>query len=455
MIGSTPPWDGDPGSQPRRPPSARVRSGFSSSAAIAAKRWGPSKGSPSPRIEAAMSEALREATFPRSLTAHLKALASDNDELASFLGDLASAVRPEYDIGLDVSDSEAFAAGLPLEPRASRPASQAHVQALVHAFHRRQRQASMLVAGCVATSFVLTLVGIATLASFAGRSPTDAEPVSKNSTSVAWQRPQPATPPIMLILASATPDRAGLVRARAATGNAETPLDAGATPQESNNSVPKLVLMPAGRPLALSSLLSQRQARYVLLRGLPSEAMLSAGQRNPSGAWIVKDKDLGQLTLSIEGNAGGDYPVEVYALGAGSLPQGRQRLVFRVQPARGQPAALDTNWAAPLRQMALTSAGRPEAAVTIDPSPLMARAMRLLGEGDIAAARLLFECLADLEQGDAAYGLGRTFDPQALAELGARGMGADRTALNWYEYASETRSSMATERLKILASLSD
>jgi hypothetical protein len=407
-----------------------------------------------------MSEALREATFPRSLTAHLKALASDNDELASFLGDLASAVRPEYDSGLDVSDSEAFAAGLPLEPKASRPASQAHVQALVHAFHRRQRQASMLVAGCVATSFVLTLVGIATLASFAGRSPTDAEPVSKNSTSVAWQRPQSATPPIMLILASATPDRAGkgeplLVPARAATGNAETPLDAGATPQESNNSVPKLVLMPAGRPLALSPLLSQRQARYVLLRGLPSEAMLSAGQRNPSGAWIVKDKDLGQLTLSIEGNAGGDYPVEVYALGAGSLPQGRQRLMFRVQPARGQPAALDTNWAAPLRQMALTSAGRPEAAVTIDPSPLMARAMRLLGEGDIAAARLLFECLADLEQGDAAYGLGRTFDPQALAELGERGMGADRTALNWYEYASETRSSMAAERLKILASLSD
>jgi TPR repeat protein len=43
-----------------------------------------------------------------------------------------------------------------------------------------------------------------------------------------------------------------------------------------------------------------------------------------------------------------------------------------------------------------------------------------------------------------------------LAELGARGVGPDKTrAVGWYEWASESGSVKAAERLKILASLSD
>ena len=50
----------------------------------------------------------------------------------------------------------------------------------------------------------------------------------------------------------------------------------------------------------------------------------------------------------------------------------------------------------------------------------------------------------------------RTFDGEVLSELGARGVGADRTrAVGWYERASETGNAKAAERLKILASLSD
>ena len=89
-------------------------------------------------------------------------------------------------------------------------------------------------------------------------------------------------------------------------------------------------------------------------------------------------------------------------------------------------------------------------------SPLMARAMRLLGEGDIAGARLLLMHLAEQGEADAAYELARTFDAEYLAELGARGVGPDKTrAVGWYEWASESGSVKAAERLKILASLSD
>lgn len=462
MIGSATPLDGEPGSQPLRPPGARRPSERLNSAAIAAKRWDPTKGNPLPRIEANLSGARRgayEIKLPRSLGARLKALAADNAELACFLEDLASAVRPEAGGGLGARDSEAFAAGLPLEPKAASPAPQAHVQALVDDFRQRQRRVSLLVVGCVATTFVLTLAGIAALASFALRAPASAEPPSKNSTSVVWQRPQLDAPPTKLIPISATLDRAGKSESQFAPPQAaasETASSPEAELHGSGGAAPQLILMQAGRPLALAPLLSPGPARYVLLRGLPADAKLSAGQRNPTGAWLVKDKELGRLTLSIDDAAVGDYPVEIYALGAGSLAQGRQRFVFRVEGAPGKTAALEQNGAAPLRQMLLTDQDQPQTAVTSASSPLMARAMRLLGEGDIAAARPLFQRLADQGESEAAYELARTFDAQALNELGARGIGADRTrALSWYERASETGSSKAAERLKILASLAN
>jgi TPR repeat protein len=90
----------------------------------------------------------------------------------------------------------------------------------------------------------------------------------------------------------------------------------------------------------------------------------------------------------------------------------------------------------------------PEAAV------LRARAMRLLGEGDIAAARMLLLHLAERGDGEAAYDLARTFDREMLAQLGAKGVGGDPArARGWYERASQGGNAKAAERLKILASL--
>jgi TPR repeat protein len=90
----------------------------------------------------------------------------------------------------------------------------------------------------------------------------------------------------------------------------------------------------------------------------------------------------------------------------------------------------------------------PEAAV------LRARAMRLLGEGDIAAARMLLLHLAERGDGEAAYDLARTFDREMLAELGAKGVdGNPAQARGWYERASQGGNAKAAERLKILASL--
>lgn len=447
MTGSAAPCPAEPGLQPLRQPLAREYLEADRPAAIPGVRWDAIHRSTFPYIETPQYTRRigRGMALPRSLAARLRTLVPDDEELGTFLEDLALAVRAETGGGYDLSDSEAFEAGLPLEPR---PAPQAHMQALVHDFRRRQRQASMLVAGCVATSIVLTVVGIAALASFAKPSPA-ADPLVKSSSSVVWHGSQDSALP-KLILAKAAPF----------TEPAPVEEEASSPPPEpmtgsplAANTAPQLIMVQAGRPLELAPLLTQRQARYILVRGLPSEAKLSAGQRNPSGAWLVKERDADHLTLSIGGAASGDYPVEVYALGAASAPQARQRLVFRVAAgptlasAAGAPGTLFNAAQAPAQ-------AQPAAAAPA--SPLMARAIRLLGEGDIAGARLLLMHLAKQGEADAAYELARTFDAEYLAELGARGVGPDKTrAVGWYEWASESGSVKAAERLKILASLSD
>ena len=60
----------------------------------------------------------------------------------------------------------------------------------------------MIVAGCVATSFVLAVAGIVALASLVKPTPADAEPVIKSSNSVVFQQ---AAEPAKLILAKAAP----------------------------------------------------------------------------------------------------------------------------------------------------------------------------------------------------------------------------------------------------------
>ena len=448
MTGSAAPCRAEPGLQPLHHTLAREYLEADRPAAIPGVRWDAIHRSTFPYIETPRytRRIARGMALPRSLAARLRTLVPDDEELGTFLEDLALAVRAETGSGYDLSDSEAFEAGLPLEPK---PAPQAHMQALVHDFRRRQRQASILVAGCVATSIVLTVVGIAALASFAKPSPADADPLVKSSSSVVWHGSQDSALP-KLILAKAPPFTEPAPAEEEASSAAPEPVTASSS---AANTTPQLIMVQAGRPLELAALLTQRQARYVLVRGLPSEAKLSAGQRNPSGAWLVKERDADHLTLSIGGAASGDYPVEVYALGAASAPQARQRLVFRVAAgptlasAAGAPGTLFNAAQAPAQ-------AQPAAAAPA--SPLMARAIRLLGEGDIAGARLLLMHLAEQGEADAAYELARTFDAEYLAELGARGVGPDKTrAVGWYEWASESGSVKAAERLKILASLSD
>jgi len=443
MTGSTSPCKAEPGLRPSCPPRAH-KPRLASLAAIPGVYWGASTNHPRPRIDDGTWSSLGEKlplTPPPSLLARLRAVPPD-DQLRHFLSDLSSGVHAHGHS--ETSDSAAYAAGLPLEPGAAGHVPQAHVQALIHEFQRRQRRASLLVAGCVAASVVLTAAGIVALMSMEKPKASDSGPGTKSS--VVWHGQHAAAAQPRLILASVIPS----------SSSESAPAAPSPSTQAAHLARPQLIQMKANVPLTLAPLMSLRQARYLLIRGLPNEATLSAGQRNPSGAWLVKDKDMAGLALTMGGTAGGDYPVEIYALGATSTPQARQRFLLRVEEGPTPTTSFETSAPDSLFDMALANARPAGSPASPAASAQMADAMRLLGDGDIAGARLLFEQLADRGESEAAYELARTFDPEALTALGAKNVQADRKlAVTWYERASETGNAKAAERLKILASLGD
>lgn len=421
-------------------------------------------------------------SYPRSLVARLNALAlneaafrlpvsaapepNPNSPLAGFedagdrvareavlLHDFAEAAWDQDDDRLDLEDADAFAEGTALDNLDPGVAPQVHVQALVREFHRRQRQVSLLVVGSLATAFLLTLGGLVLTASLATPEPADSDnrPPGR-STSVAWQRPDRDAASAGLQLAAVTANRAAKTEPLLVPGKA----DESAALSGETSSAPQVILATSGRPLALAPLLPPSHARYLLLRGLPAEAELSAGRRSDSGAWFVKDEEMHDLTLSVGEAAQGDYPVEVYLLDAGNAPQGRRSLVLRVEPApRDYAVGPNMSWASALLDVMPGPRATEKPVVPAEAAVLLERAKRLLEEGDIAAARLLLLHLAERGEGEAAYELARTFDREILAALGARGMDGDPArALGWYEQASQKGNVKAAERLKILASLS-
>jgi hypothetical protein len=144
-------------------------------------------------------------SHPGSLTERLSALSIREEALAGSRHEPRAApeLRPDaldirlHDLAADVWDNgdenrdvEVFAADVQFDSTARVVAPQAHVEALVHEFYRRQRRATLLVAGSLVAAVVLTFGGFLLVGSLVahGVKSGDSRPLP-HSTSVAWQRP--------------------------------------------------------------------------------------------------------------------------------------------------------------------------------------------------------------------------------------------------------------------------
>jgi hypothetical protein len=447
MIGSTTPVAEQPDWHPVHRANAMLRAALLSSAHPAEPPGDPpSVESLSHAVDSVLQGPV-SISFPEPLASRLDALGLE-DAFPAF-ETLMEEVRQEpaaADEEDDFAELDALTAGAPLDPERRIGVPQLHVQTLLDEFRRRQRHASMLVAGSIATAVLLTVGGMWLVAHFAAPTPgsSDNGPLLR-STSVAWQKPAHSIAEGAAVLADRTAKGAPLlVRALGASPVVARPRA-------------QTILAASGRQVAFASLLPPSHAGYFLIRGLPAEAKLSAGRLSDSGTWLVKAEHAHALTLSVGAVTEGDYPIEVYVLQSGDSPQARRSLVLRVEPSAQIHAAAssDKGWTSALLDLVPAARAAEAPALPADTGALHARARRLLAEGDIAAARLLLIYLAERGEAEAAYELGRTFDRDGLAELGARGIDGDlASARGWYQRAAQGGNAKAARRLKLLASLS-
>jgi TPR repeat protein len=86
---------------------------------------------------------------------------------------------------------------------------------------------------------------------------------------------------------------------------------------------------------------------------------------------------------------------------------------------------------------------------------MMEKGAALIGIGNVAGARLMFQYAAEAGDPVAAFALAESFDPLVLRKLNTKGGIAPNVALarTWYQKAKDLGSAAAPERLERLARL--
>jgi hypothetical protein len=186
------------------------------------------------------------------------------------------------------------------------------------------------------------------------------------------------------------------------------------------------------------------QGSFVRVRKLPLSAALSEGYAIARDAWVVPLNVLSNLKITLPATASGkaQMVVELVALDGTVLVEAKSILMVRAPSEsrdtaedKGQDKAQDKGPDARERAQRFLQKGN-----------------EVLGQGQVAPARLLFERAADLGLGEAAMALAETYDPAVLGTRPQlRGVQADvDQARRWYERARTLGSPEAAERLRRL-----
>jgi hypothetical protein len=212
---------------------------------------------------------------------------------------------------------------------------------------------------------------------------------------------------------------------------------------------------------------------FIRLRGLPSMAALSEGHSIAPGAWAVPLAALPNLKITLPAGASGrsEFVVTLVAIDGAVLAAAKSTLV--INPGRQEPPTdpARSAGAPPSASATIMRAGAPpqgpqpaerSTAPTITVQKMAPedrdRAVRLvrkgdehLSEGNIAAARLLYERAAEAGLAEGAMALAGTYDAAELARLNVRGIAPSaKEARRWYERARELGAAGAAAQLQRL-----
>jgi hypothetical protein len=215
------------------------------------------------------------------------------------------------------------------------------------------------------------------------------------------------------------------------------------------------------------------RSSFLRIRGLPTMASLSDGHAIAPGSWAVPITAVDNLSVMLAPDtpARSDIIVTLVSVEGAVLAEARSTLALAAaalpsfgaqEPAAKAPASASILRAGTEPPNETRAIGRP----SLRSGPSMApgdrdRAMRFmqkgdehLAEGNVSAARLMFERAADVGLAQAAMALAATFDATELARLSVRGgiQPDAKEARRWYERALQLGDADAEPRLRRLGS---
>jgi hypothetical protein len=201
---------------------------------------------------------------------------------------------------------------------------------------------------------------------------------------------------------------------------------------------------------------------FLRLRGLPPAALLTEGYAIAPGSWAIPLAGLPTLEISLPVGQSGkvDVTISLVSVEGTVLSEVRSSLVIAA-------AARAMNFAVLGPVEPTLPAPLPAARGQQPPSPVRpqlrpddrGQALRLLGrgndklaQGNVSAARVLYQRAAEAGLADAAFAFAATYDPDELVRIRTVGMQPDREmACRWYEQARELGATEAEIRLKRLS----
>jgi len=226
---------------------------------------------------------------------------------------------------------------------------------------------------------------------------------------------------------------------------------------------------PAGEPLPLEIALPDGfdvQSGLAMIRGLPEPVSLNAGFRT-GGTWMVSLKELGDLAVTAPDTYEGAFDVEVVLVVGESRNRESRTASIAIDGEAASTAAEDAGGqvtsATPAERPPEQAPPQPAPEAQDEPQPaisaaaergMIEQAARLLANGDVSSARLVYEHLASKGSAIGALSLARTYDPRILPSLGVIGMQPDpERARKWYERAIALGSEAAREQLATLTAV--
>jgi len=192
--------------------------------------------------------------------------------------------------------------------------------------------------------------------------------------------------------------------------------------------------LEAQKPAQLSLQIQPAEAAnepFILaLSGAPVGTILSGATQMSSDTWFLSPGSADRLEIALP-----EWSTSVF------------EITMALRRTNGLVAAQTKAWIA----VPPPASRQPASPKLGEAKELLARADRLLENGDIVGARAIYQRAAELGDGSAALALGATYDPNRLWSLGALGLvGNKERARQWYLRASELGHREAKARLTAL-----